>query len=160
VSEGRASGPKAGAAAEPERPLWIVVAVLGLVIMVTWTLVIKYLALILYAVYVRAASGAPAAPPIMWDFWWVAHLLLAWLLWRRHRLAWSFGVAVSAVEIGIVVVKFAVYLRAPDLSFWRLLWFTNKVYVLGYFGALIVVLLRRRTWLEPRTPGSAAHAAP
>ena len=146
-------------AADPYRPPWIVASVLGLVVMVTWTLVIKYLAPVLYAVSARAASGGPAAPPIMWDFWWMAHLALAWLLWRRHRLAWSFGLAVSAVEIVIVTVKFVVYLRAPDLSFWRLLWFTNKVYVLGYFGTLFVVLLRRKEWLEPRAPESVAPAA-
>ena len=131
------------------RPPWVTCAVFGLAVMVTWTLVIKYLAPILYFVSERAAGRTPAGAAIMWDFWWVAHLALAWLLWRRHRRAWAFGVAVSTVEIVIVIVKFVAYARAPDLSFWRLLWFTNKVYVLAFFVVLLVVLLRRREWLEP-----------
>ena len=133
-------------AAPPRR---VTCAVFGLVVMVTWTLVIKYLAPILYVVSERAAGRSPAGVPIMWDFWWVAHLLLAWLLWRRHRLAWAFGVAVSGLEIVIVTLKFVLFLRAPELSFWRLLWFTNKVYVLAFFVVLLVVLPRRRGWLEP-----------
>jgi hypothetical protein len=136
-------------ASPPGRPSWVTCAVFGLVVMVTWTLVIKYLAPILYFVSERAAGRAPAGVPILWDFWWVAHLALAWLLWRRHRRAWAFGVAVSAIEIVIVIVKFGAYALAPDLSFWRLLWFTNKVYVLVFFVVLLVVLLRRREWLEP-----------
>jgi hypothetical protein len=121
--------------------------VLGLVVMVTWTLVIKYLAPILYA-FAETHAGRPPASgaPIMWDFWWVAHLLLAWLMWRRHPRAWAAGVAIAVVEIGIVTVKFVDYLLHPDLSFWRLLWFTNKVYVLLYFIVLLFVLLVRKPW--------------
>ena len=139
-------------AAAPRSPCWVTCAVFGLVVMVTWTLVIKYLAPVLYFVSERAAGREPPGVPIMWDFWWVAHLLLAWMLWRRHRRAWAFGVAVSALEILIVTVKFVAYLRAPDLSFWRLLWFTNKVYVLAFFVILLVVLLKRRRWSDPEAP--------
>ncbi len=149
-----------GAPAAPTRvPCWVTCAVFGLVVMVTWTLVIKYLAPILYVASERAAGRAPAGVPIMWDFWWVAHLALAWLLWRRHRRAWAFGVAVSALEIVIVTLKVIAYLRAPDLSFWRLLWLTNKVYVLAFFVVLLIVLLQRKGWLDPASQRSAAPAA-
>jgi hypothetical protein len=127
----------------------IAFAVFGLVVMATWTLVIKYLAPVLYFVSERAAGRAPDRVPVMWDFWWLAHLALAWLLWHRHLWARPAGLAVSAAEIVIVVVKLFAYARRPDLSFWRLLWFTNKVYVLAYFVALLIVLLGRQGWPGP-----------
>jgi hypothetical protein len=128
--------------------------VLGLVVMVTWTLVIKYLAPILYAFAETRAGRKPSAgAPIMWDFWWVAHLVLARLMWRRHPRAWAAGLSIAIVEIGIVTVKLVDSLRHPDLSFWRLLWFTNKVYVLSYFIVLLFVLLVRKPWPAP-APGA------
>ena len=127
----------------------ITLAVLGLVVMATWTLVIKYLAPILYVVSERAAGRSPGGAPVMWDFWWVAHLALAWLLWRRHPWARAAAMAIAASEIAVVAVKFIAYLRRPDLSFWRLLWFTNKVYVLAFFIALMIVLLGKKGWPAP-----------
>jgi len=126
------------------RPGWVTASVFGLVVMATWTLVIKYLAPLLYAATERSA-GRVVAAPILWDFWWVAHLALAWLLWNGHRLARAAGSAIAAVEIAIVVVKFVIFLRAPEWTFWRLLWFTNKIYVLGFFIVFLVALLRWRS---------------
>jgi len=129
------------------KPLaWLAFAVFGLVVMATWTLVIKYLAPALYFVAERAAGRPLERAPVMWDFWWVAHLGLAWLLWRRHPLVRIAGVGVAAVEIVIVAVKLALYFGHPDLSFWRLLWFTNKLYVLAFFLFLLAFLLRRGRW--------------
>jgi len=122
----------------------VTASVFGLVVMATWTLVIKYLAPLLYAAAERSA-GRVVAAPILWDFWWVAHLALAWLLWNGHRLARPAGYAIAAVEIAIVLVKFVLFLRAPEWTFWRLLWFTNKIYVLGFFVVFLVALLRWRS---------------
>jgi hypothetical protein len=127
---------------------WITGSVLGLVVMATWTLVIKYLAPVLYVVSERAAGRAPDGVPVMWDFWWAAHLALAWMLWTRHPRARAAGLSVAAAEIVIVTVKLAAYLDHPDWSFWRLLWLTNKVYVLIFFVFLLVLLLRRQRWPE------------
>ena len=126
-----------------ERPTWVTASVFALVVMATWTIVVKYLAPILWAVAEHAA-GNDAYAPIMWDFWWVAHLALAWLLWHRHPLARNAGLVVAAAEIAIVTVKFVDYARHPDLSFWRLLWFTNKVYVLLFFVWFLFALIRSR----------------
>jgi hypothetical protein len=125
------------------RPAWVTASVLGLVVMATWTLVIKYLAPWLWAVSERAAGRADATAPLMWDFWWVAHLLLAWLLWRGEALARVAGLVIAPLEIGIVAVKLALFARQPDASFWKLLWLTNKLYVLVFFGAFLVLLWRR-----------------
>ena len=125
------------------RPAWVTASVFGLVVMAVWTLVIKYVAPVLWAAAERSA-GRDAAAPIMWDFWWVAHLALAGLLWTGHRLARPVGYAVAIVEILIVAAKFALFLRAPEWTFWTLLWFTNKVYVLGFFLLFLAALVRRR----------------
>jgi hypothetical protein len=76
----------------------------------------------------------------MWDLWPVAHAALAWALWRRTAWARGFGLAVAGVEVVIVVVKLAAWLRAPELDYWHLLWATNKVYVLAVFACLLYVL--------------------
>ena len=123
-------------------PGWVVVSVFALVVMATWTLVVKFLAPAAWFAAERAAGRAAAGPPVMWDFWWIAHLALAWMLWRRDRRAWLCGVAVAAAEVVIVAVKLAAYWQRPDLSFWRLLWLTNKVYVLAFFVLFLVLLTR------------------
>jgi hypothetical protein len=124
-------------------PAWITFSVFGLVVMATWSVVIKFLAPVLYVVAERAAGRAVEGVPIMWDFWWVAHLALAWLLWSRHPFSWVASAAVAAVEIVIVAVKLVGYARAPDMSFWHLLWFTNKIYVLAFFVTFLILLMTR-----------------
>jgi hypothetical protein len=133
----------AGARRSWDQPAWIAFSVFGLVVMATWTLVIKFLAPLLFAAAERLAGRPEAAAPIMWDFWWVAHLALARMLWARHPLAWVAGALVAIVEIVIVAVKLALYLKAPGLSFWDLLWFTNKIYVLVFFVIFLGLLMTR-----------------
>ena len=79
-----------------QRPTWIAATVGALVVMITWTVVVKYLVPLLFEVSV-AVSGesAPASEAlrgagVMWDFWPLTHLLLAVGLWRRHRFVWAF----------------------------------------------------------------------
>ena len=121
---------------------WLDLSVFGLVAMATWTLVIKYLAPILWVFAPRAPGEAAGPAPIMWDFWWVAHLVLAWMLWRRHRWAWMSGMTVAGIEVAIVSIKFLLYADDPDGSFWKLLWLTNKLYVLLFFVFLLALLSR------------------
>lgn len=124
-----------------ERPAWLVAAVAGLGVMIVWTLVVKYLVPLHWFWAERLAGGAIDRPPVMWDLWPLVHAALAAALWRRASWAWRFGVAVAAAEIAVVATKFALYLRAPDLGFWRLLWFSNKLYVIVFFAWLLAVLL-------------------
>lgn len=123
-----------------ERPGWLVVSVLALVVMIVWTVVIKYLSPVLWFWSERLAGREPGAVPVMWDFWPVAHAALAVALWRRTAWARGFGLAVAGVEVAVVVTKLALYLRAPVLDYWHLLWLTNKVYVLAVFACLLYVL--------------------
>lgn len=129
------------------RPRWIVATVIALVVMITWTVVVKYLVPLLFALAL-AANGEPApafaalrGAGVMWDFWPVSHLLLAVGLWRRHRFVRAYGVTLALAESAVVGTKFYLFLEAPEWSFWKLLWFTNKVYVLVFFLCLLYVLL-------------------
>jgi len=56
------------------------------------------------------------------------------------------ALAVSAAEVAIVAVKFAVFLDAPEWTIWTTNWFVNKAFVLLLFAALLpyVWLNRRR----------------
>jgi hypothetical protein len=126
---------------ETARPRWLVATVAGLLVMIVWTVVVKYVAPLHWFWAERLAGRAIAAPPVMWDLWPLAHAAMAVGLWRGARWAWGFGVAVSAAEIAVVATKFFFYLRAPELDFWRLLWFTNKLYVILFFACALYVLL-------------------
>jgi hypothetical protein len=126
-----------------DRPRGILVAVFGLVLMIGWTVAVKYVAPWCWAIAERTAGHSAAVAPVMWDFWPLAHALLAWALWTRPRWAFPFALAVAFWEIAVVTVKFASFLRAPEWTFWRLLWFTNKIYVLAFFLALAFWLVRR-----------------
>ncbi len=132
------------------RPRWIVATVFALVVMITWTLVAKYLAPLLFDLALAlhgesggsgGRSGALAGAGVMWDLWPLTHLALAFGLWRRHRLVWIYGVTLALAESAVVLTKFFFFLRAPEWTFWKLLWFTNKVYVLLFFLCLLYVLL-------------------
>lgn len=116
-----------------ERPGALVGSVFGLVAMIAWTLAVKYLAPWCWFLAERFAGRSPAAVPVMWDFWPLLHAGLAVALWRRWGYAWRFALAVALGEVAVVTVKFALFLRAPEWSFWNLLWFTNKIFVLAFF---------------------------
>ena len=120
---------------------WRTACIVGLVVMATWTLVIKYVAPLLWALS-ETLAGRHAAAPIMWDFWWVAHLALARLIYLRQPVMWAAGTIIASVEILIVAVKLALYFRAPDFTFWNLLWLTNKMYVLVFFVWFLLLLMR------------------
>jgi hypothetical protein len=123
------------------RPGWVTALVFALVAMIVWTVVIKYLVPLTWFWSERLAGRAPASAPVMWDFWPLLHVVLAWGLWRRARWIWPYALAVALVESAVVIAKFIGFFRAPELSLWRLLWFTNKIYVLALFLCLTALLL-------------------
>ena len=137
------------------RPAWVVGAVFGLAAMIVWTAVVKYLVPLLWSAS-AAWDGRPPgeASQVMWDFWPLTHFALALLLWRGARFAFEAALALALAEIAVVSAKFALFLRAPAWSFWKLLWFTNKVYVLLYFVVLVALLAlyRRRDFDDARRP--------
>ena len=135
------AGDRSTGSSPARRPAWITATVLAIVVMIVWTLVVKYLTPVLWFWSERFAGREPAGVPVMWDFWPLLHVVLAAGLWRRTRWIWGYALAVALVESAVVIAKFVGYLSAPELSFWKLLWFTNKIYVLALFLCLIYVLL-------------------
>ncbi len=130
------------------RPRWIVATVFALAVMISWTLVVKYLVPLLYALSLALSGEDAGAMPsalagagVMWDLWPLTHVALALGLWWRARWVLRFGVVLAIAESAVVGAKFFFFLRAPEWTFWKLLWFTNKVYVLLFFLCLLYVLL-------------------
>ncbi len=116
-----------------------------LILLAAWTLTIKFAFPIAY----DAAYGHPVGTHIYWDFWWVVHLWLAFALLNWQPYSYWLAIAVSIVEIVIIVTKFALFFQAPDWTLWQTNWFVNKLFVLACFLVLLGYLgTRRRSFAE------------
>ena len=100
-----------------------------LVIIATWTLVIKFIFPISYAIF----QDVSWSTYVMWDFWWVAHLWLAWAFLAQWRYLYPLAYIISALEVLIISFKFHVFFGNPDWTIWTANWFINKVFVLSCF---------------------------
>jgi hypothetical protein len=116
-----------------------------LILLVAWTVTIKFLFPIAYAL----GYGLPLGTHIYWDFWWVIHLWLAWALlhWRPYTYVLALGVSVA--EIAIIVTKLALFLPAPEWTLWTTNWFINKLFVLACFCLMLPYVLVHRRALSP-----------
>ena len=108
-----------------------------LFILAAWTVVIKYLFPIAYAL----SEGKPAGTYVFLDFWPVVHVWVAWSLLHWNRFTFALALTVSIAEIGIVVTKFVLFLAAPEWTIFRTNWFINKIFVLACFVLLLGWLL-------------------
>lgn len=126
-----------------------------LIIIAAWTLVIKFAFPMAFAI----AEGVPITTYILWDFWWVAHLWLAWWLldWRRYTV--PLAIVVSVAEIAIIVVKFWLFLSAPEWTIWTTNWFINKLFVLACFLMLLPAVLTVRGRQAAPTPSYASSSS-
>jgi len=122
-----------------------------LIFLAAWTLVIKFI----FPIIFDAAYGHPLGTHIYWDFWWVAHLWLAYALLRWQPYTYWLAIGVSVVEIIIIVTKFFFFFQEPNWDIWQTNWFINKVFVLacfvvmlGYFWARRDVYLQRGARLQ------------
>jgi hypothetical protein len=125
---------------------WITFLAHFLIILSAWTVVIKYLFPIAYA----AAHGLPLTTHIFWDLWPVAHVWLAWALLRWPRYTSLLAIAMSAIEIVIIVTLFHRFLSGPDpqWTIWRTNWFINKVFVLSCFVLILGTFVFFRSQLN------------
>jgi hypothetical protein len=117
-----------------------------LFILAAWTLTIKYIFPVGYALN----QQLPLGTYILWDFWWVIHIWLGWSLLHWQRYTYQFALGVSVVEIAIVVTKFVLFLSAPEWTIWRTNWFVNKVFVLACFLMLFTYLMLNSRELKQR----------
>ena len=115
-----------------------------LFILAAWTLVIKYVFPISYAVQ----HGLPAGTHVYLDLWPVVHVWLGWSLLRWQRHTYWFAILVSVAEIFIVVSKFVLFLDDPEWTIWRTNWFINKIFVLSCFVMLLTWLVANASALR------------
>lgn len=129
---------------------WIAFLAHFLIILSAWTLVIKYLFPIAYA----AAYGLPLTTHVFWDLWPVAHVWLAWVLLRWKPYTALLAIAMSAIEIAIIVTLFYRFLSSPEpeWTLWRTNWFINKVFVLSCFILILGTFAATRR--KPNTPST------
>ena len=119
-----------------------------LFVMAAWTLVIKFLFPMAWAV----SEGAPLLSFVWWDFWWVAHLWLGWALIRRPGYLFGLALVVAVVEIIIVVSKFVLFFAAPAWDMWTVNWLINKIFVLGVFTIMLVHMAMDADAYRPAVP--------
>jgi hypothetical protein len=115
-----------------------------LFILAAWTVVIKYLFPMAYAL----AEGAPLFKYVFPDLWPVVHVWLGWSLLNWNRWTSRIALVVSVAEIAIVVTKLVLFLSAPEWTIWRTNWFINKIFVLAAFVLLLGYLLAESKWLR------------
>ena len=104
-----------------------------LFILAAWTVVIKYLFPIGYAI----SAGSPPFTYVFLDFWPVVHVWVGWSLLHWNRWTFPLALVVSVAEIVIVVTKFVFFLSDPEWTIWRTNWFINKIFVLAVFVLLL-----------------------
>jgi hypothetical protein len=127
-----------------------------LIVLAAWTVTIKFLFPIGYAI----AYGLPLGTHIYWDLWWVAHLWLAWALLRWKPYTFLLAIGISGVEIAIVVTKFVLFLAAPEWTIWTTNWFINKLFVLLVFSLMLPYFVLRRRDLRKAPDDGARGAGP
>jgi len=110
-----------------------------LFILAAWTVVIKYLFPMAWAI----AYDLPLTTHVFWDLWPVAHVWLAWALLRQPRYTTLLAVGMSVIEIIIIVSLFVWFLADPDWTIWRTNWFINKIFVLICFMLILGTYITR-----------------
>jgi hypothetical protein len=122
-----------------------------LFILAAWTVVIKYLFPMGYAL----SEGNPIGTYVYLDFWPVVHVWVGWSLLNWNRYTFALAGVVSVAEIVIVASKFVLFLAQPEWTIWRTNWFINKMFVLACFILLLGYLIAH--WrVQSRLPQQAA----
>ena len=115
-----------------------------LIVLAAWTVTVKFAFPVAFAL----AEDVPIATHIYWDFWWVAHLWLAWALLDWQRYSFALALAVSVAEIAIVATKLTAFLGDPAWTMWTTNWFINKLFVLACFVLIAVYFTANRRRLR------------
>ena len=111
-----------------------------LFLLAAWTLVIKFAFPAAFSWW----EGVSFTEYVMWDFWWIIHIWLGWVLLHWRRYSFSLAISVSVAEIVIILYKFIIFLEDPDWTMWTANWFVNKLFVLACFCLLLGYFMKRR----------------
>jgi hypothetical protein len=118
-----------------------------LIVLAAWTLTIKFVFPVAFALREGAALGTY----VYWDFWWVVHLWLAHSLLRWRAYSFILAIGVSVAEIAIVATKLMFFLTAPEWTIWTTNWFSNNLFVLLCFSMMLPYMVAKRQVLLGRT---------
>lgn len=125
-----------------------------LFILAAWTIVIKYVFPVTYAIHNELAIGTH----VYLDAWPLVHVWLGWSLLNWQRYTFQFAVGVCIAEIIIIASKFVLFLASPEWTIWRTNWFINKIFVLGCFVMLLTWLLANARAIHTLRSPSGAQA--
>ena len=123
-----------------KKETWFNFLAAWLILMAAWTVFIKFLFPIVYAVN----YGHDFLNYIMWDFWWVAHIWLAYSFLNISRYTFIFGSVISIAELIIIILKLYLFFNDPQWNIWDTNWMINKVVMLILFLFISVTLLREK----------------
>ena len=119
---------------------WFIFLAAWLYLVAIWTILIKFLFPIIYALN----YGEGLLTYIMWDFWWIAHLWLAYSFLNISRYTFYIGSLISVAELIIIVFKLYLFFISPQWTIWNTNWMINKVMVLILFAFISLTLVCNR----------------
>tara|TARA_B110000116_G_C16489024_1_gene426041 strand:- start:24 stop:455 length:432 start_codon:yes stop_codon:yes gene_type:complete len=114
-----------------------------LVLIVLWTLLIKFIFPVTYALYYEENF----TKYIMWDFWWIAHLWLANSFLNLSKNTYYVGLLICISELIIIIYKLGVFFISPQWNIWETNWMINKIIVLFLFIFITVILLTNKYYI-------------
>lgn len=121
------------------RPPWITFLAHLLFVLAAWSVFIKYVFPITFAL----TAGEAWNTRVFWDLWPLAHVWLGWALLAQPGYTRWLAAAMSVVEIVIIATLFAGFLADPEWTIWRTNWFVNKVFVLTAFALILATVVYR-----------------
>ena len=114
-----------------------------LVLIVLWTLLIKFIFPVTYALYYEENF----TKYIMWDFWWIAHLWLANSFLNLSKNTYYVGLLICISELIIIIYKLGVFFISPQWNIWDTNWMLNKIIVLFLFILITVILFKNKYYI-------------
>ena len=114
-----------------------------LIFIAAWTILIKFIFPVLYALN----YGENITKYIMWDFWWVAHLWLAYSFLNISRNTYFIGLLICVFELIIIIYKLYVFFIFPQWTIWETNWMINKIFVLILFIFITKILISNKNYI-------------
>lgn len=115
--------------------------------LVAWSVFIKYIFPIAFALF----SGEPWNAWVLWDLWPVAHAWLGWALLTQPWYTRWLAVAISTIDIVIIVTLPTGFLVEPDWTIWRTNWFVNECFVLVVFVLILATVVYKLECFRARS---------
>ena len=124
-----------------KKETWFNFLAAWLFLMAGWTLFIKFLFPFIYAIN----YGEDPLLYIMWDFWWIAHIWLAYSFLNISRYTFLIGSIIAFAELIIIIIKLYLFFKSPQWNIWDTNWMINKTFMLILFILIGVTLYKEKS---------------